>query len=159
MQKMPGLVCAFSLFFCQLQARQPVPQDTAKTTAAQIVFVNDDTVYDFGGIPKGAFVEYQFEIKNTGGSPLVITGMKCESANVKCKWPGKPVKPGRKNFITITYTANTDEGSFSNDIFITSNATESPYPFIRISGAITPEGSSMIPSGTPASKSRGRHAR
>ena len=157
MGKVYNLVCLFSLLCGSVYAHEPISPDTI--TGPRLVFVNNDTLYDFGGIPKGAFVEYQFEIMNTGNSPLIISGMACESANVKCKWPGKPLKPGKKSFITVTYTANGDEGSFKNDIYITSNATESPYPFLHVFGAVIPDGGSFIPSSTPSSKtSRWRHA-
>ena len=156
MRKIFYLTFLFSLFCCRLYAWQQVLQDTAQNPGSpQLTFVNNDTVYDFGGIPKGAFVEYQFEIRNTGGAPLIISAMKCESANVKCKWPSKPLKPGKKAFVSVIYTANTDEGSFREDIFVASNTTENPYPFIHISGAIVHEGSPMIPSATPAHKSHG----
>ena len=110
-----------------------------------LVFVRHDQVYDFGGIPLGESIPYQFEITNGGTVPLIIAGMKCESANVKCKWPDKPVKPGKKAYLTVTYTARGDVGSFQHNILITTNAAPSASPFIKISGAITPAGSSYSP--------------
>src|SRR4051812_37748045 len=141
MTKLFSLFCLLSLCYGQLSARELTPEDTIRNVGRpQLLFVNNDTVYDFGGIPLGAFIEYQFEIRNTGDAPLIITNVKSESGNIKCKWPGKLLKPGKKSFISVTYTANGEQGSFNNDIYITSNATESPYPFIHVSGAIIPAG-------------------
>jgi len=117
-----------------------------------LVFPRHDQVYDFGGIPLGESIPYQFEITNSGNVPLIVAGMKCESTNVKCKWPDKPVKPGKKAYLTVTYTARGDVGSFKNDILITTNAAPAPYPFIKISGAIIPAGSSYAPAAKKESK-------
>ena len=151
MKKGFAFVCLFFLFLGNVLA-----QDQAAPVAAapRLTFINGDTSYDFGGIPIGSVIENQFEIRNTGTAPLVIKGMTSESANITCKWPAKSIKPGKKGLITLSYTARGDEGSFKDDVFIASNATASPYPFIHITGAIIPAGGAYIPSSTP-SKGRG----
>ncbi len=127
---------------------------TTGINGPQLTFVNNDMSYDFGGIPKGESVPYVFEIKNAGNVPLIISGMKCESGNVQCKWPAKPLKPGKKGYITVTYNAHGDEGSFKTQIFISSNATDSAYAFLHITGAIIPASSPYQPSNS-GSKSKG----
>jgi hypothetical protein len=110
-----------------------------------LVFINHDTLYDFGSIPQGESVENQFEIKNTGSTPLVITMVKCDSSKVTCKWTHASIKPGKTGIITITYTAYGDVGSFFNNIVITSNAADAHYPLLQIKGAIIPGRGQYIP--------------
>ena len=150
MKKTVYFACLLSLL-CGRAFAQPQTQSLAERNAIAslngpvIVFVNHDSLYDYGGIPLGESIPYQVEIVNGGNVPLIIAGMKCESANVKCKWPNKPLKPGKKAYITVTYTAKGDIGSFDHPIFVTSNATPGPVPYLRIKGAITPAGSSYSP--------------
>ncbi len=148
MKKAIYTACILLLCGCKLfaQAQNPTSANSiASVNRPGISFVNHDQVHDFGGIPLGESIPYQFEIVNDGNVPLIIAGMKCESAKVKCKWPDKPVKPGKKAYLTVTYTAKGDVGSFQHDILLTTNAAPGAYPFIKISGAVTPAGSSYTP--------------
>src|ERR1700744_1448473 len=114
---------------------------------AIISFVNKDSVYDFGRIAKGNKARDQFEIKNTGDATLIITNVKSETSNFKFEWPKKPLKPRKKALIYVTCTPieQTDIGSFNTAVFITSNATQQPYPFIHISGAVIPAEGAPVP--------------
>ena len=121
---------------------------------AAISFVNKDSVYNFGSIAKGTKAKYQFEIKNTGGSALTITDIKSKTGNFIFQWSKKSLKPHKKSVIYVTYNPNaqTDIGSFNTAVFITSNATPQPYPFIHISGEVIPPGRTKVlrpPPGPP----------
>ena len=142
------LLSGILFLFCSISSAQ---ENTAKNPDGRpaLTFINNDTLYDFGGVPKGERVEIHIEIKNTGNAPLVITAIKCESGNVACTWAPKSIKPRKTGVITVTYTSSGDIGTFSNDIFITSNATETPYPFLHIKGAVIPEGNEYIAPARP----------
>ena len=108
-----------------------------------IKFINKDSVYDFGSIQTGGACEnpeYLFEIKNTGNAPLIITNIKSENHNLVFTWFHKAVKPGKKSSILVTYRVNAPAktGSFNNDVLISSNATQQPYPFIHLRGTFIP---------------------
>jgi len=126
-------------------------------SAAGIIFINKDSVYDFGAIAEGETPAYQFQFKNTGSEPLSITGIKSESPDLKFKWPGKPVKPGKKGMIIVTYSPRDQSvtGSFKSDVLVTSNATANPYPFIHVSGTVVPAKGGSPSSAAPQQKSRG----
>ena len=114
---------------------------------AAISFVNQDSVYDLGHVAKGDKIRYQFEIKNTGDTLLSITDIKCEISYLTFEWPKRPVKPNKKALIYVTCSPNeqTEIASFNTAVLITSSATQQPYPFIHISGAVTPtEGAPVI---------------
>ena len=124
----------------------------------QIRFINKDTVYDFGEMSNQNNARYQFEFKNTGTEALIISDIKCDNSDLKFQWPGKPVKPGKKGVITVVYTpkAGAESGSFKSDIIITSNATEQPYPFLHLSGAIVPFRSDAVQKGGKSSSKQSR---
>jgi hypothetical protein len=105
-----------------------------------IHFVNKDSVYDYGTMGIGDKPKYQFEIKNAGDTALIVTDMKSETGDFKFEYPQKPLKPHKKELIYITYSPKdpTAIGSFKSNIFITSNATPKPYPFIHVSGTVLP---------------------
>jgi len=131
-----------SFNFCNLTYASP--------RHAAITFVNGDSVYDFGRIAKGDKVWYEFEIRNTGDTPLTITNIKSETGILKFEWPKKAVKPNKKALVYVTCSPieQTEIGSFNTIVFITSNATPQPYGFMHISGAVTPKEE------TPAVKAR-----
>lgn len=114
-------------------------QDSTVMDKAEIRFINLDTTYDFGYVPSQSTVQYRFEFKNTGKGNLVITNVHSELPYVKIQWPNKPVKHGKKGLIIVSVSP-VEIGTFKDDLLVTSNATDSPYPFLHISGAIIPEG-------------------
>jgi len=136
-------------FFCANTHAQNLPS---------IKFVNCDSVYDYGSIATGEEPRYQFEIKNTGDTALLITDMTSESGDFKFEYPQKPIKAHKKTLIFVTYSPKdpTAVGSFKSEIFITSNATPKPYPFIRISGTVLP---TKDASATPKTQQSGRGGR
>ena len=148
MKKFVAVCFLFSLCCTSLFAQDT----TAKVVPdAQIKFVNLDSTYDFGFIPSETVTQYQFEIKNTGKGDLVITDIHCGLAIAKITWPHKPIKHGKKGIIAVSITPH-EIGSFKDDMLITSNATDKPYPFIHISGAIIPQGDPGSPGNNAAPK-------
>jgi hypothetical protein len=147
------LILAFICFLSTAysRAQQADPHATMK-------FINLDTTYDFGDVPMGMSAQYRFEFKNEGKDDLVITEAHCAIAGVKIAYPNKPVKHGRKGLITVSVPTQ-DIGSFKDDVYITSNASSAPYPFLHISGAVIPAGDPGAPPSSSAPKSAKRAAR
>ncbi len=125
---------------------------------AQIRFINKDSVYDFGSVSRDEPSAYQFEFKNTGQEVLIISNIKSDDSDIKIRWPNKPVRHGKKGLITVSYVPKPDAGpgSFKTDLFITSNATKDPYPYLHVSGAIMPGHSAPV---QKAGKSSGKGSR
>ncbi len=122
-----------------------------------IKFVNRDSLYDYGSVAAGDEPRYQFEIKNTGDTALLITDMTSETGDFKFEYPKKPLKAHKKELIFVTYSPKdpTAVGTFKSDIFITSNATPAPYPFIKISGTVLPtKDASASPKTQPTGRGR-----
>ena len=136
-------------FFCANIHAQNLPT---------IKFINRDSVYDYGSVATGEEPRYQFEIKNTGDTALLITDMSSETGDFKFEYPQKPIKAHKKALIFVTYSPKdpTAVGSFKSEIFFTSNATPKPYPFIRISGTVLPtKDASASPKTQQSGKGRG----
>jgi len=128
---------------------------------AAIRFVNNDSLYDFGTIGKDEVSTYKFEFKNTGTAPLTISAATCDERRMNIQYPGKPVKPGKKGLITVRYVPAADDspGSFKTDIYIASNATEAPYPFLHVSGAVMPTRSEAVQKTGGTKNKQSRRAR
>ena len=109
------------------------------TPSPQIKFTSLDTTYDFGDVPAQSVAQYKFEFKNTGKEDLIIKDAHCALPIARVTWPATPVRHGKKGIITVILTP-LEIGTFKDDVYITSNATALPYPFLHISGAIIPEG-------------------
>jgi hypothetical protein len=84
----------------------------------------EQTEYDFGEIPhKSKKVECRFEFTNDGSAPLVITRTLTSCNCVKVSYDKKPVPPGQKGTITVTYeVSKKDPGVFYKVIEVYSNS-------------------------------------
>jgi hypothetical protein len=112
-----GLLLAFVAAPAQAQeAQKPAGPHFAFTA----------TEYDFGDIAhKLPKVECRFEFTNDGTAPLVITKILTSCSCVKTTYPKKPIPPGGKGEIVVTYEVNKKEsGVFYKVIEIYSNAAE-----------------------------------
>lgn len=91
--------------------------------------------YDFGTFKVGESRNHDFTVTNTGKIPLVLLSVKTSCTCTKVKWPKKPIKPGEKETITVTYNAR-DEGAFYKEIEVRNNS-DKPVVVLRIKGIIT----------------------
>lgn len=102
-------------------------------------------IHDFGSVLLNSNTFYEFQFKNIGNEPLVITdmheekGMRELSYKIQINYPKKPIKPGRRGSISIKFVAQDETGSFKKEIYVTSNATSNNYPLLLIFGAVVPE--------------------
>lgn len=89
---------------------------------------------DYGKIDKGAKGERIFVFTNTGDAPLIIKNIQSSCGCTVPKKPEKPVMPGEKGEIKVSYDTNR-LGGFSKSITIFSNAKNS-RKVIRIKGFV-----------------------
>ncbi len=84
------------------------------------------TEHDFGEIPhKSKKVECRFEFTNDGTAPLVITKTLTSCTCVKVEYDKKPVAPGGKGVIVVSYEVNKKEsGVFYKVIEVYSNSVD-----------------------------------
>lgn len=79
--------------------------------------------HDFGYIAEdGGKVSCDFEFTNTGTSPLIIIDAVASCGCTKPEFPKKPLQPGEKGVIKVTYNPKGRPGPFRKDIRVRSNA-------------------------------------
>jgi len=83
----------------------------------------DKQTHDFGKIPTGGIVSYDFSFKNTGNSPLIITDGRATCGCTTPTWPKTPVKPGESGVIHVTFNSVGKMGLQDKQITITANTT------------------------------------
>ncbi len=94
------------LFSCNIRNSRKNPNSLASmdvpftdTTSVQMV----DSVYDFGKTPEGTKVVHDFEFRNTGKKPLVISSAKASCGCTVPEKPEEPVKPGETGIIKVVF--------------------------------------------------------
>ena len=86
--------------------------------------------HDFGIIPQGRPVTYDFQLTNTGKDTLKIENVTASCGCTTPKWSSEPVKPGQTATITVGYNA-AGEGNFEKNVTITYNGTLTKTIFIK----------------------------
>ncbi len=103
-------------------------------------FKEGDT-HDFGQVPLGPEVYYDFVFTNTGNAPLIITDAQPSCSCTTPVWPHEPILPGQTGKINVGYKTKDHPGPFNKDVYIQSNATNNPSGekryTIHIKGVVT----------------------
>ncbi len=95
--------------------------------------------HDFGTIKEvNGPVSYEFEFKNVGDEPLVILSARASCGCTKPEYPEKPIKPGEKGKIKITYNPAGRPGEFDRKVKIQTN-DKGRRPILKISGVVIPK--------------------
>ncbi|MCQ2289558.1 MAG: DUF1573 domain-containing protein [Muribaculaceae bacterium] len=95
-------------------------------------------VYDFGVIKEdGGPVKHAFEFTNTGNKPLIIIEATASCGCTRPEFPTKPIQPGKKGKVVVTYSPLGRPGAFSKTVKIKTNGTE-PRTTLIIEGTVTP---------------------
>jgi hypothetical protein len=102
------------------------------TTAQEFKF--EEEVINYGKIEKDSDGERVFIFTNIGKEPIVIQRIQSSCGCTVPKKPEKPIMPGEKGEIKVSYATNR-VGGFSKSITIYSNA-KNPKKVIRIKGLV-----------------------
>jgi hypothetical protein len=103
------------------------------TTNAQEFKFEKETI-DYGKVAKGTDGKKTFTFTNIGDAPLIIEKVQPTCGCTIAKKPEKPVMPGEKGEIEISYDTNR-LGGFSKTIIVFSNA-KSKQKSIKIKGYV-----------------------
>ena len=103
---------------------------------AEITF--KEISYNFGTIKesKGP-VTHKFEFTNTGNKPLILTNVTASCGCTRPEYPTKPIKPGKKGKIKVTFSPVGRAGAFKKTIKVKTNGRE-PRSVLQIQGTIIP---------------------
>lgn len=95
--------------------------------------------HDFGYIKeaKGA-VSHTFELTNTGDKPLVILQVTASCGCTRPEFPTKPIKPGKKAKIKVTFNPAGRSGAFMKPVKVKTSGNEGRTT-LTIRGTIIPK--------------------
>ena len=94
--------------------------------------------HDFGVIAeKGGPVSCTFEVINTGNKPLLIIDAVASCGCTRPEFPTKPIKPGKKGKIKVTFSPLGRVGAFHKSVKVKTNGREK-VSTLTIEGTINP---------------------
>lgn len=103
---------------------------------AQATFSNRS--HDFGVIKEDRGpVTHVFEFTNTGDKPLIIVEATASCGCTRPEYSTKPIKPGKKGKIKVTYSPLGRPGAFRKTVKVKTNGNE-PRTTLIIEGTVTP---------------------
>ncbi len=127
------LMVAFSAGYTQ--------QPDSKATNTAILSLKEDR-YDFGKIPQGRPVTHDFEVLNTGRTPLLIADVQATCGCTTPEWDRAPIAPGKSSRVKVGFNAAA-EGLFSKTITIHYN--EGMVKTLVIAGEVYPSPPTSAP--------------
>lgn len=92
--------------------------------------------HDFGSLPQGKPVTYEFEFTNTGDQPLILDNVQASCGCTTPTWTKEPVMPGKKGTVKAQYNM-AREGAFRKSITVKTKDGETIVLFI--SGNAVPQ--------------------
>jgi hypothetical protein len=77
----------------------------------------ENTEHQFGKVPQNKPVTVEFSFSNPGRKPLIIEDATAECGCTKPEYPKKPLMPGQKGTIKVTYDAK-EPGAFTKRVTV-----------------------------------------
>jgi len=117
-------ICAVVIAFISLTAM----------TLLTAEFKFEKETHDFGKIPAGKPVSYEYKFNNTGDEPIILTDVQPTCGCSVAEFTKTPVKPGDAGTIKVTFNAET-KGPFTKSFIVKSN-TKTPVKTLTIKGIV-----------------------
>ena len=96
--------------------------------------------HDFGTVREAnGTVSCEFSFTNDGDAPLAIISARSSCGCTKPTFPRKPLMPGEKGVIKVTYNPKGRPGEFSKNITVKTSDKKNKSVKLRISGVVVPE--------------------
>lgn len=95
----------------------------------------ENTTHDFGNIEYNGDGTCEFEFKNTGKEPLLLTNVKASCGCTTPTWPKEPIKHNKKGTIVVKYNTKIT-GAFTKTIRVYSNAKTNVVT-LKITGTVS----------------------
>ena len=115
-------------------AETPIADNVNVDAPAELTFSVKE--YDFGTIKQGETVEYDFEITNTGKSPLIISGARSTCGCTVPEPPKEPIAPGATDIIHVKFNSTGKRGAISKPINVTANTYPNAVTTAHIKGFV-----------------------
>jgi len=91
---------------------------------------------NFGFVKRGEIIRNEFEISNTGNSPLIITDIEISCSCTTAEFSKQPILPGQKSKIIIIFNTTTVYGRQDRIVYVNSNDPKGPYK-LRYKGNVS----------------------
>lgn len=98
--------------------------------------------HNFGTIPEGPAVTTDFEFKNIGKEPIVLSNVQASCGCTTPHWTKEPVLPGKTGKISATYNTQGRPGPIMKTITVTSNVGTK---VVKITGNVEKAPESSVP--------------
>ncbi len=113
----------------------------AQQGKAKIEF--EKTIHDYGTFKEESGPQtYNFKFTNKGSVPLILNNVQPSCGCTTPEWVRKPVAPGEKGYIEVSYDPKGRPGTFNKSIQVISNA-ENATVVLYIKGEVTPREKTM----------------
>ena len=96
-----------------------------------------ESVWDFGVIKNDRPASHDFEFINEGTGNLVIIDASAECGCTRPEIPEKPVAPGKKGKVKVTYNPVGRPGSFEKTVTVKTNGSPKKVR-LKIRGTVAP---------------------
>jgi Protein of unknown function (DUF1573) len=116
------------------------PVVAEKNGVTEDVLMIKELEHDFAKIPQGKPVYYNFEITNSGKTPLKLDNVQASCGCTTPEWSRDAIAPGATTKIKVGYNAAA-EGYFDKTITLTYNTNQSKVLHIKGTVWKAPEGS------------------
>lgn len=117
-------ICAVVIAFISLTAM----------TLLTAEFKFEKETHDFGKIPAGKPVSFEYKFNNAGDEPIIIADVQPTCGCSVAEFTKSPVKPGEGGTIKVTFNAET-KGPFTKSFIVKSN-TKTPVKTLTIKGIV-----------------------
>jgi hypothetical protein len=91
--------------------------------------------FDFGQVKAGTKVTHEFEFKNNGTSPLIISDAKASCGCTVPDYPKAPIAPGETGKIKVVFDSSGRTGTQHKVVTVTSNAIP-PLTEVYLTGEV-----------------------
>lgn len=140
-RRITGLFLFCMLFSTpDLRAQKEAPQKPLSD--ARLEFSRKQ--HDFGDVPQGETVSCRFAFSNTGTAPLLILNVQTTCGCTAPEWPRKPIAPGEKGEILVTFNSTKKTGRVNKIITVFSNS-QKPEEKLKIVANVIPPGAAPQP--------------
>ena len=82
------------------------------------------TLHDFGTIHEGETVEWEFDFKNNGKSPLIISEAKGSCGCTVAEFPKEPIPASTTSKIKVSFNSTDKHGFNEKQVTISTNTTQ-----------------------------------
>lgn len=126
-------------------AQQATPDAANMNPDLSMKFNEED--HNFGNVPEGPSASFDFELKNIGKVPIIISNAHGSCGCTVPTWPKEPILPGKTSKITVTYSTQGRPGQINKTVTVTTNVGTK---VLKISGNVEKADTQTPANNTPA---------